>query len=785
MNESMENALRYHIEVDLSQGNTSHAQLIRLTGRNKQVLEVGPATGYVTKVLRERGCRVWCIENDAEAAKVAAEYSEGMVIADVEALDFASTFQEERFDVVTFGDVLEHLVDPTGVLVRVKEVLKPGGYVVASVPNIAHASIRLSLLRGQFQYTEMGLLDRTHLRFFTRDSLAGLFADAGYEVRAWRRVLTDPFATEVDLREENYPAYLREAARGDLEALTYQFVVSAYPAGPRRNGRKQPLAEDTPERNLLEDLWRWQKEHQAKESSLAQALAERNAALADREERLARRERLLQKANADLDAITRSLGYKLLESCRQPLRWLFPKAARSRRKAKGKATGTPATSAGPSVEARASTLTEAQYYRRQLTGYCLGTGIELGALHAPTQGLPPNSAVLYVDKESRDDLVARFAADPNVAPDSLSPVDVVADARSLPFQSGSLDFLIANHVIEHLANPLGTLSEWYRCLKDGGHLYMSVPDKRYCFDSGRELTTWAHLLEDMQRNDDGFSDASREHLSEWVRVVEGLPEDEVDARVEHHLSMALDYHFHTWTYESMLGTLDRCAKQLGIRFEREAELNSYETWGEMILVLRKNGDAVSVLPAPYSYPEWEFTDKDRILGELLPGTTWAQSFTCGHNGLNAIHVRFATYSRANSGPLVFQLFVNGSTAPLARLETDLAELRDNFFHAFRFPTVAKSAGKRFHFTIEAPNSSPDNAVTVWATARDASGVSLKVNESPILDTTLNFKAFSIARLDERNAWSGRQVPPSPRRTNGRRRLPGALRQAIGKGAKTR
>ena len=116
MGESMENALRYHIEVDLSQENTSHAQLIRLTGRNKQVLEVGPATGYVTKVLQQRGCRVWCIENDAEAAKVAAEFCERMVVANVEAVDFKSTFPEERFDVVTFGDVLEHLVDPMAVL---------------------------------------------------------------------------------------------------------------------------------------------------------------------------------------------------------------------------------------------------------------------------------------------------------------------------------------------------------------------------------------------------------------------------------------------------------------------------------------------------------------------------------------------------------------------------------------------------------------------------------------------------------------------------------------------
>jgi 16S rRNA A1518/A1519 N6-dimethyltransferase RsmA/KsgA/DIM1 with predicted DNA glycosylase/AP lyase activity len=64
MGQSMENALRYHIDLDLSQKDSPHAQLIRLTGRNKEVLEVGPATGYVTKVLQQRGCRVFCIESD-------------------------------------------------------------------------------------------------------------------------------------------------------------------------------------------------------------------------------------------------------------------------------------------------------------------------------------------------------------------------------------------------------------------------------------------------------------------------------------------------------------------------------------------------------------------------------------------------------------------------------------------------------------------------------------------------------------------------------------------------
>jgi len=312
----MENALRYHAEIDLSQKNTAQAQLIRLTGRNKDVLEVGPATGYVTKLLQQRGCRVCCVEIDPEAADVAAPFCLRMVVDNIETIDLESTFPHARFDVVTFGDVLEHLIDPLGVLVRVKDLLKPGGYVVASVPNVAHGSIRLSLLAGRFDYLEKGLLDRTHLRFFTLESLGDLFKDAGYWVRSWRRVLADPFATEVELREDEYPPHLVEAARGDLGGLTYQFVVKAYPLGTTPNGRSLPTTPSESGRNLLDYLWRWENE-----------LREKDLALAETSYKLTMRERSLQEANAHLSAVYGSLGYTLLETLRRRGRKLLPESS--------------------------------------------------------------------------------------------------------------------------------------------------------------------------------------------------------------------------------------------------------------------------------------------------------------------------------------------------------------------------------------------------------------------------------------------------------------------------
>ncbi|HEV3474179.1 MAG TPA: glycosyltransferase [Actinomycetota bacterium] len=221
---------RYDTEVDLAKRNTSQTQIVLLTGRDKKVLDVGPATGYVARALRQRRCRVTGIEVDAEAAAAAARFCERMIVGDVEEVDFQELFGTERFDVVIFGDVLEHLRDPHAVLQRTAGILAPGGYVVASIPNITHGSVRLLLHRGEFRYTDRGILDRTHRWFFDRRGVEELFGESGYGIREWRRVLLEVFEPpEADLREEEFPPQLVEEITRAPEARTYQFVVRAQP----------------------------------------------------------------------------------------------------------------------------------------------------------------------------------------------------------------------------------------------------------------------------------------------------------------------------------------------------------------------------------------------------------------------------------------------------------------------------------------------------------------------------------------------------------------------------
>jgi 2-polyprenyl-3-methyl-5-hydroxy-6-metoxy-1,4-benzoquinol methylase/glycosyltransferase involved in cell wall biosynthesis len=224
-------ASRYHVEIDVD-SNSTHANVLRLAGSNKRVLELGCATGHMSRILQKNGCQVTAIEIDAVAAEHAAPFCERVIVGDLDSLDFEQELRNERYDVVIAADVLEHLREPGAVLQSVRNYLRPEGYAVVSIPNVAHLSVRLALLAGQFPYAELGLLDRTHLRFFTRESLERLFDDAGFAIGRFQRmevVPPDPSGFEVPYDPATVPPHVIDALSHDPEALTYQFIVVAYP----------------------------------------------------------------------------------------------------------------------------------------------------------------------------------------------------------------------------------------------------------------------------------------------------------------------------------------------------------------------------------------------------------------------------------------------------------------------------------------------------------------------------------------------------------------------------
>jgi 2-polyprenyl-3-methyl-5-hydroxy-6-metoxy-1,4-benzoquinol methylase len=204
------------------------ARALRLVGHGKRVLELGTAAGSMTEVMqRHYGCRVVGVELDPEAAEQARPYCERLLIADLDTLDWPAAFSGERFDVVLAADVLEHLRDPWACLRAAREHLLPEGALVISVPNVTHSALLAQLLMGRFPYTDKGLLDRTHLRFFSRADLEDLLLATGFLPLVWERIEQAAVYTELAGAWWALPQPLREYLARQPDGATYQFVVKA------------------------------------------------------------------------------------------------------------------------------------------------------------------------------------------------------------------------------------------------------------------------------------------------------------------------------------------------------------------------------------------------------------------------------------------------------------------------------------------------------------------------------------------------------------------------------
>ena len=179
---SAENALRYDGQSD--DPDEVAGVLNAMMPSGVKVLDCGCGTGSITLIAnRGKGNDVHAIEPNAERAGTAA--SRGLKVTNgfLDA-DFAAA--HGPFDVVMSSDVLEHTVDPAAVLDDFRKALKPGGLLLISVPNVAHWSVRANLLRGRFRYEEYGIMDATHLRWFTRETLLTLLERAGFTPEAVR-----------------------------------------------------------------------------------------------------------------------------------------------------------------------------------------------------------------------------------------------------------------------------------------------------------------------------------------------------------------------------------------------------------------------------------------------------------------------------------------------------------------------------------------------------------------------------------------------------------------------
>jgi 2-polyprenyl-3-methyl-5-hydroxy-6-metoxy-1,4-benzoquinol methylase len=147
----------------------------------KRILDVGCAAGELGRALKRSGAaEVVGIEQNQEAASLAREKLDRVLIEDAQSSQLA--IPESSFDYILFADVLEHTRDPWTMLATFRRYLKPDGRVVASIPNLRFYAVIVRLIFNRWRYADSGILDRTHLRFFTWPNIRQMFEQAGYQI---------------------------------------------------------------------------------------------------------------------------------------------------------------------------------------------------------------------------------------------------------------------------------------------------------------------------------------------------------------------------------------------------------------------------------------------------------------------------------------------------------------------------------------------------------------------------------------------------------------------------
>lgn len=195
---------------------------------NSVVLEFGPANGRLTKYLHEiKKCRVDIVEIDEASGEMAAQYAEqaflGKDRGDIEKYYWLNE-NDRKYDFIIFSDVLEHLTRPDKVLERCKAVINEKGNIMVSVPNFSHNSVIIELFNDRFSYNQTGILDNTHVRFFTRSSFGEMAVKAGWMIIEERAKNIRVGETEIHNSYDDVPESLKKELIHRPQGNVYQYM---------------------------------------------------------------------------------------------------------------------------------------------------------------------------------------------------------------------------------------------------------------------------------------------------------------------------------------------------------------------------------------------------------------------------------------------------------------------------------------------------------------------------------------------------------------------------------
>lgn len=242
---------RYDYQFDPDDDSTP-AQICRLVGSQRRVLELGCAGGAMSRVLQQHyQCHLVGLEADPDSVVQARAQGIDARQADLNATQWAAGLPEQTFDTVLAADVLEHLNDPLACLRLVRHLLPDQGRLVVSVPNIAHSGVLAALLCGAFPYRDTGLLDRTHVHFFTQDSLADMLAQTGFAVQHVQTVDTGSHHPEFAAYWDALPDAVRDLLTANPVGRAYQIIMCADADTPAPAAPSSPAITE-PQRDWLQ-----------------------------------------------------------------------------------------------------------------------------------------------------------------------------------------------------------------------------------------------------------------------------------------------------------------------------------------------------------------------------------------------------------------------------------------------------------------------------------------------------------------------------------------------------
>lgn len=223
--------MKYDIPLELDNKNSA-AKIIKRIKENSIILEFGSANGRMTKYLKSTmGCKIYIVEVDKVAYEDAIEFAENGVNDDIMSFSWIEKFRNIKFDYIIFADVLEHLNNPEEVLEKVKILLNPDGHILISVPNVAHNDILLNLYYNEFNYTDTGLLDRTHIYFFTYNSLKEVCQKLNFKIINEDATYWNTFSTEQSNPSDLKPPFcddLLERPCGNIYQFVFDLQLSEY-----------------------------------------------------------------------------------------------------------------------------------------------------------------------------------------------------------------------------------------------------------------------------------------------------------------------------------------------------------------------------------------------------------------------------------------------------------------------------------------------------------------------------------------------------------------------------